>query len=749
VTGGGDPVEPSADWVSVRDGASANADADAIFDPVVTALGGAGVPASDIAAMTVFTTQSTTDDLAKIRDVVLPGLAVPTANFTSLPNLVFDTPAELTSLFGSSVPPHVATVATGFYESARFQTLDPNGDVPLHDFPDPPGFVTCTGNPCETTDERFTVTRAATRSSSRARDPFTVVIPSGAAARRLADRHPAARARRPARHGRRVRGGDAARGFASIGIDAVSHGYRFFNCTPAANCSQDHANNVGGTAVPDGFIDGSFLGFSTSFLTVNLGFFQAFHNFVGIRDNFRQTYADLLSLVRLIKGHSIDAALGTTVNDAQIYYMGHSLGGLMGSGFVPISPDVRAALLNATGGGLSNELFINSSIGGGAQALVTGILGLDPMNVPDQFSFQPNLVQSILDPGDGLNSAGLLLNPDAGAPRNVIQVECFGDQVVPNQANEALAHAAGLPIFEPFVQNPHQASLTFPIANAGTPGTVSGNAAAGAATAILLQNGPATHAASIGNGPGTVTFVPEFAHSDDFLLTGNGFPTLERGVTIQNAGILDEVLDWFVDVRDNGPPGTFTFTGTPNFNPAENEFPPAGASTLTFFARFVDSGGAGPFSEPTPDVVVAHSANTVATRLTAARSILGTTPIGGDRDVPPGPFSTVGTPGILPFFATLQRQLPGIFSADVSLSYTTTELNRAGIPPGSPQERWRSCSRSSSPAPAPSAARRARRTATAARTARATGRRTRRCRRPSTRWRTPRPRRPRASRRSP
>jgi hypothetical protein len=687
VTGGGSPVEPSADWVSVRDGASANADADAIFDPVVAALGTAGVSSSDIAGMTVFTTQSTTDDLTKIRDVVLPGLATPTANFTSLPNLVFDTPTKLVSLLGRT-PAGVATIATGFYESARFQTHDPNGDGALADLPDPPGFITCSGTPCETTDERFTRDLSGTPIViDEPEIPFTVVIPSGTPP-------PGGWPIVIQQHGL---GGqrdtvvafgeqDAARGFASIGIDAAAHGYRFFNCKPAANCSQDHANNFGGTAVPDGFADGSLAGLSVSFLTVNLGFFQAFHNFVGIRDNFRQTYADLLSLVRLIKGHSIDAALGTTVNDAQVYYMGHSLGGLMGSGFVPISPDVRAALLNASGGGLTNQLFINSSIGGGAQALVNGILGLDPMNVPDQFAFQPNLVQSILDPADGLNSAALLLNPDAGAPRNVIQVEDFGDQVVPNQANEALALAAGLPLFDPFVQNPHQASLTFPIANAGTPGTVSGNAASGAATAILLQNGPATHAASIGNGPGTVTFVPEFAHSDDFLLTGNGFPTLERGITIQNAGILDEVLDWFVDVRDNGAPGTFTFGGAPNFNPVENEFPPTGASTITFFARFVDSGGAAPFSEPTPDVVVAHSSNTVQTRLTAGRSILGTTPIAADRDVPPGPFITVGTPGVLPFFATLQRQVPGVFTANVSLSYTETELTRAGIPAGSANE---------------------------------------------------------------
>src|SRR6185436_20578620 len=121
------------------------------------------------------------------------------------------------------------------------------------------------------------------------------------------------------------------------------------------------------------------------------------------------------------------------------------------------------------------------------------------MNVPDQFAFQPNLVQSILDPADGVNSASLLLNPDAGAPRNVIQVECFGDQVVPNQANEAIALAAGLPLFDPFVQNLHQSALSLPLV--ATPGTVHANAAGGLATAALVQNGPATHAASLGTVP--------------------------------------------------------------------------------------------------------------------------------------------------------------------------------------------------------------------------------------------------------
>src|SRR5439155_1166173 len=202
-----------------------------------------------------------------------------------------------------------------------------------------------------------------------------------------------------------------------------------------------------------------------------------------------------------------------------------SLGGLMGSGFIPIDRSVRAALLNATGGGLSTQLFLNSSIGAGASTLVNGILGLDPANLEDQFALSPNLTQTIMDPADGVNSAALLLQP---VPHNVIQVEDFGDEVVPNQANEVLAVAAG--------------------------------------------------------------------------------------------------LDWFGDVAANGAPGTFRLDVVPNFNPVENLEAPAGASTLRFFARTVDAGGALALSEPTPDVTVDFETNLVASRVTAARTMLGSAP---------------------------------------------------------------------------------------------------------------------------
>jgi hypothetical protein len=673
----------SADWVSVRDGASANGDADAIYDPVVTLLGTKGVVAANIAGMTVFTTESTTTDVLKIRETVLPGLPMPTADFSSRPELVFAGDTALVALLGASGHDHVAAVATGYYGSPRFQTHDPDGDGPFGDLPLPPDFVVCAN--CERTDERFTRDGSGTPIViDTPQIPFTVVVPKGtppAAGWPVIIQQHGLGGQRDTVVG--FGDADAARGFVSIGIDAVAHGYRYFDCKPSAVCSQDTTNNLGGTAVPDGIADGTLAGQSISFLTVNLGFFQAFHNFTGIRDNFRQTYVDLMSLVRLLHGHSIDSGLNTKIDDGNIFYMGHSLGGLMGSGFVPIEPDLRAALLNATGGGLTNELFLNSSIGAGAQTLVNAILGLDPTNVPDQFNLASNFTQSIIDPADGVNSASLLLDPADGSPRNVLQVEDFGDQVVPNQASEALAVAAGLQIFDPFVINLHHNPIS--LALTPTARSIKGNAHGGA-TAALLQNGPATHAQSIITTPGTITFVPEFAHVEDFVLNGQGFPTLERGIRVPNAGILGSVLDWFADIVANGTPGTFAFGGDPDFNPAENADIPSGASTTAFFARTPNAGGTVSLADTTPDVTVSFTANVVPSRVTAGRSILGTDARVADADIPPGSASNVGTLGFLPFFVTLQRAVPGTFSADVTIAYTETELQVAGIRPASADE---------------------------------------------------------------
>src|SRR5207253_7873630 len=146
-------------------------------------------------------------------------------------------------------------------------------------------------------------------------------------------------------------------------------------------------------------------------------------------------------------------------------------------------------------------------------------------------------------------------------------------------------------------------------------------------------------------------------------------------------------------------------------NPVENVEVPAGASSAHFFARTVDQGGALAASEPTPDVVVDFVMNAVATRVTAGRSILGTSLLAADADVPPGPAITVGTPGVLPFFVTLQRALAGLFSAELTIAYTEAELRRRASRPAR-EPRARSSSAPSTRVLVPWAERRVPRTAT-------------------------------------
>jgi hypothetical protein len=140
------------------------------------------------------------------------------------------------ALLGSNNPhDHVQTIATGYYGSARFQTHDPDGDGPLGDLPNPPSFITC-AVPCETTDERFTRDGSGTPIVvDTPQIPFTIVLPKGTPP-------PGGWPVVIQQHGL---GGqrdtvvgfgetDAAAGFASIGIDAVAHGYRYFDCKPGA-----------------------------------------------------------------------------------------------------------------------------------------------------------------------------------------------------------------------------------------------------------------------------------------------------------------------------------------------------------------------------------------------------------------------------------------------------------------------------------------------------------------------------------
>jgi hypothetical protein len=70
-----------------------------------------------------------------------------------------------------------------------------------------------------------------------------------------------------------------------------------------------------------------------------------------LRDGVIQTVADLIALVRVIEvGVDVEGDGDVDLDAARVYYFGHSLGGMYGVGFAAVEPQVRAAVFNVPGG---------------------------------------------------------------------------------------------------------------------------------------------------------------------------------------------------------------------------------------------------------------------------------------------------------------------------------------------------------------------------------------------------------------
>jgi hypothetical protein len=74
---------------------------------------------------------------------------------------------------------------------------------------------------------------------------------------------------------------------------------------------------------------------------------------VGSRDGLRQTVADLMQLVRVLQaGVDVDGDGVPDLNGRRIYYAGQSFGGIYGVKFIAVEPDIRAGVPNVPGGAI-------------------------------------------------------------------------------------------------------------------------------------------------------------------------------------------------------------------------------------------------------------------------------------------------------------------------------------------------------------------------------------------------------------
>lgn len=129
------------------------------------------------------------------------------------------------------------------------------------------------------------------------------------------------------------------------------------------------------------------------------------------------------------------------IDTDRIFYEGTSLGGVLGSAFVAIAPDIKGAVLNVSGVGVIN--------------ILSGSALWDPFFsrlVPDQASGAEALLlkaamQHELDYGDAINFVQDFREPQGIATaKPVVVVAAENDTIIPNFSTIALADIADLPL---------------------------------------------------------------------------------------------------------------------------------------------------------------------------------------------------------------------------------------------------------------------------------------------------------------
>lgn len=413
-----------------------------------------------VVAASVFSTQSVTSDLEKIRDQIKDSHPAP-ANFvigtageramfplSSISGINFNlqigtapafvtTPVPIAAL--GAIPGSVGTIAFGKYVSPDYET--PEKFIPA--------VGTRTGVPAvqDDTNEIY----------------FNLFLPSGPTP---ANGWPVAIFGHGFGDNKNnsplvVASVMAAHGIATIAINVVGHGFGpLGTLTIARAAGAPVVIPAGGRGIDQN-------GNMTIDLTEGSSAAPP-RGIIGSRDGLRQTVIDLMQLVRVIQaGVDVDGDHAADLSTSRIYYFGQSFGGIYGTKLLAVEPDIRAGVPNVAGGSIIEVVRLGGFRGLLSQALAArmpallngGFLGFTeniPLrNLPPVVNTVPGAmpIQKVIDNNEWVSQSG---NPVAYAPyirnsrldgRNpnpVIFQIAKGDQTVPNPTNTAILRAGDL-----------------------------------------------------------------------------------------------------------------------------------------------------------------------------------------------------------------------------------------------------------------------------------------------------------------
>ena len=421
----------------------------ALLDALPMAMAGGAAP-GDIAAASVFTTQSITAISEKIR-AQLTGSSVDFALGTHGERTVF--PAATTPLitvshqtgastfsnpsplFAPSVPlfAGIGTVAFGRFDSPDYE----NGDALI------PAVGTKTGVPAVQSVNHLEFTLWEPAGTPPAGGWPTVIFGHGFTDTK--DGAPVA-----------VAGTFARNGLATIAINVVGHG-------GGPNGTYTALTAGGPVTLPDGGRAVDQDGNGTFDSTEGVNATGAANELIGNRDGLRQTTIDLMQLVKVLqRGVDVDGNGTADLSTSRIYYAGQSFGGIYGVQLLGLDPDIRAGVPNVPGGPINEIARLSPSfrplVG---IALITrspSVYNAVPNSTFTNFvenmplRNQPTVVatpdqvaiQQVIENTEWAQQAA---NPAAYAPfvsQPVIIQFARGDETVPNPTTSAILRAGHL-----------------------------------------------------------------------------------------------------------------------------------------------------------------------------------------------------------------------------------------------------------------------------------------------------------------
>lgn len=449
------------------------------FKPLIDGLVAGGIPRKDLNLAWVFTTQSTVSTLKQLHD--LPK-AISTDRLPDAPKYVVDASSTYFPIMDDKGIPrdHIAQVLQGELVVPMALT-GPGGMIDPRLLP--------TKNPNLLRYDRI---------------PFLLFVPNSAApgagypvtifGHGLRGNH---------QHSLAIANTLAATGRATIAIDAVKHGERsscvgsavlFQSTTPSATddyacadpvnqqCDKEPASPTYGRCIARPGVDrqtcihtdvtadltcsgvnqgrcldndvcegGTFRKNPDGSVTISGWNMLDLVNFFVTRDNFRHQALDLAQVARVLQGN-MNAGLAASgidvaVDGSRIDYVGQSLGGMLGTLYTSVSPDVHRAVLNVPGGYLTRVL--DQATDPNFVAMKTILYStLASKGMPQGSPAFDTFVRSgqwILDPGDPVNYSWYVMNgSQVPADRNALVQYITRDAVIPNPTTQALLDSANL-----------------------------------------------------------------------------------------------------------------------------------------------------------------------------------------------------------------------------------------------------------------------------------------------------------------